>query len=83
MSIQRVSAERFASLYHHYHGVLAPDFNCAEAQAPAWTEIPENERSRIIAAMRLALLDLGYGNGAMTDEQNNYFAKPGEAEWGC
>lgn len=48
----------------------------------AWEEIPHQERSRLVAAARLTLLDLT----SMVAERENarrYFAKPGEAEWGC
>lgn len=83
MSIQEVSAEQFAKLFHHYYEALAPDFNCTEGrQAEAWPEVPPNERGRMVAAARLVLLDLRSGNNEMY-EHEPYFAKPGEAEWGC
>jgi hypothetical protein len=83
MSIQEVSPEQLAELFHHYHRALAPDFGCASrASAEAWEEVPQQEKSRLVAAARLAILELA----AMAREQENsrrYFAKPGEAEWGC
>jgi hypothetical protein len=83
MSIQEVSAEQFAKLFHHYYEALAPDFNCAdESQGESWPEVPSNERGRMVAAARLVLLDLRSGNNEM-HEREPYFAKPGEAEWGC
>ena len=36
----------------------------------------------MVAAARLVLLDLRSGNNEM-HEREPYFAKPGEAEWGC
>jgi hypothetical protein len=45
-------------------------------------QVPQQEKSRLVAAARLALLDLA----SMERERKNprrYFAKPGEAEWGC
>ena len=43
MSIQEVSAEQFAKLFHHYYEALAPDFNCAdECHGEAWPEVPPN-----------------------------------------
>lgn len=84
MSIQDVSAEQLAELFHHYHEALAPDFNCSsEPHDESWEEIPANERRRLVAAVRLALLDL-HSNGADQGNDNHrYFPKPGEAEWGC
>ncbi len=86
MSIQDVSAEQFAELFHHYHEALASDFDCGrEARDESWEEIPDNERRRIVAAVRLTLLDVGSaGRGVTTENRNaHYFPKPGEAEWGC
>lgn len=83
MSIQEVSPEQFARLSHHYHEVLAPDFGCAGGSHPdSWSEVPVGERRRMVTAARLALLELE----SSTDEENGrrrYFAKPGQAEWGC
>lgn len=36
----------------------------------------------MVAAARLALLELGSIEGER-DNNKRYFAKPGEAEWGC
>ena len=47
-----------------------------------WDQIPAQEKSRLVAAARLALLELS----AIAHEQEDsrrYFAKPGNAEWGC
>ncbi len=84
-SIQNVSAEELARLFHHYQDALAHDFDCQdgnEAVAASWDQTPQNERKLMVAAARLALLEL-----AATSEQENqnrrYFAKPGEADWGC
>jgi hypothetical protein len=83
MSIQDVPAEQFAELFHHYHQALAPDFGCPGTPgAEAWEEIPQQERSRLIAAARLAVLELA-ATGSGQEDSRRYFAKPGEAEWGC
>lgn len=77
--MQSVSPEQLAELFHHYHQALAPDFGCASDEA--WDAMPPQEKSRLIAAARLALLEL-----EATGHQKNaqrYFACPGEAEWGC
>ncbi len=84
MSIQEISAERFARLFHHYYEALGPDFNCRpDADSASWPQVPANERSRMTAAVRLVLLDLGSSDGDQLNERERYFAKPGEAEWGC
>jgi leucyl aminopeptidase (aminopeptidase T) len=83
MSIQEVSAEQLAQLFHHYHQALASDFERRTEQADrSWEDIPQQERERMTAAARLALLELD----SMEPEKENarpYFARPGEAEWGC
>jgi hypothetical protein len=81
MSIQEVSPEQLARLFHHYHQSLAPECSSHSAQ-PAWQDVPTQERSRFVSAARLALLELA--TIAKEQEENQrYFAKPGEAEWGC
>jgi hypothetical protein len=83
MSIQEVSAEQLAELFHHYHQALGPTFgNTNNSNAEAWEQVPQLEKSRLVAAARLALLELA----SMDREGENprrYFSKPGEAEWGC
>jgi hypothetical protein len=83
MSIEEVSPEQLAKLFHRYHEALAPGFGCAKgSHADSWSEVPVGERRRLITAARLALLELA----SSTDEENGrrrYFAKPGQAEWGC
>ncbi len=87
MSIQELSAEEVAKLFHHYQEALAPDFNCNEqAAASNWDAVPENERKLLVAAARLTLLDLAAKPGIGRTEDislRQYFAKPGEADWGC
>jgi|SRR5579863_2741718 len=84
LSIQDVSAEQLAKLFHHYQEALAQEFDHQETEdaSRAWDRTPQNERKLMVAAARLALLEL-----AATSEQDNaarkYFAKPGEADWGC
>jgi len=41
-----------------------------------------DERHRLMAAARLAILELET-NARTEDDTRRYFAKPGEAEWGC
>jgi hypothetical protein len=83
MSIQEVSAEQLAELFHHYHHSLAPDFSSRSDDCQqSWNDVPVEERNRMTAAARLALLEL---ESLDTERENRrrYFAKPGEAEWGC
>jgi hypothetical protein len=82
MSIQEVSAEKLAELFHHYHQALAPDFGCATDSGLRWDEVPPHEKNRVIAAARLALLEVATTTPEPEDRRR-YFAKPVESEWGC
>ena len=83
MSIQEVPAEQLAELIHHYHQALEPDFGCpSKPVAETWEQIPHEERSRLVAAARLALLEL-VSTAREREDSRHYFARPGEAEWGC
>jgi hypothetical protein len=83
MSIQEVSAEQLAELFHHYHQALASDFGCVDSSnAEVWERVPQPEKSRLVAAARLALLELSTADKER-ENSRRYFAKPGEAEWGC
>ncbi len=83
MSIQEVSPEQLAELLHHYHQALAPDFGCSgTANVEAWEKMPQPEKNRLIAAARLAVLELA-ATGSGQEDSRRYFAEPGEAEWGC
>lgn len=57
MSAKVEQVENFAELFHHYYSALASDFGCTESQAEEWETLPVNERKRLVAATRLALLD--------------------------
>jgi len=84
MSIQEVSAEELAKLFHHYQGALFEDFGAMhkEGTPQPWEQMPQNERKLMVAAARLALLELG-ATAKPTPVDRRYFAKPGEANWGC
>ncbi|PSH03060.1 MAG: hypothetical protein CXZ00_14270 [Acidobacteria bacterium] len=83
MFIQEISPEQFAELFHHYHEALAPDFEATgNSHTVAWRDLPRSERSCMIAAVRLALLDLHSSPIKRRNHREDYFAKPGEAEWG-
>jgi hypothetical protein len=83
MSIQEVSAEQLAELLHHYQQALGPDFDCeSKPDAEAWEQVSQPEKKRLVAAARLALLELRSMDREAEDSRR-YFAKPGQAEWGC
>jgi len=82
MSIQEVAPEQLAELFDHYHQALAPEFQCASEPSETWDDVPTVEKSRLIAAARLALLELTI-TARESEDSRRYFAKPGNAEWGC
>lgn len=83
-TIQDVSAEQLAKLFHHYHECLC---NCSEGRSTegakfSWEQTSQKERRLMVAAARLALLELATTPAPAVSERK-YFAKPGEADWGC
>jgi hypothetical protein len=83
MSIQDVSAETLAKLFHHYREALAQDYDCkgSEHGSSSWDQAPVSERKLMVAAARLTLEELGAES--VDHSSRKYFAKPGEADWGC
>ncbi len=82
-TIQDVNAERLAKLFHHYHAALANDKDSLSSDASAsWDCTPQRERKLMVAAARLALLELSTAPEA-TSSSRKYYANPGEADWGC
>ena len=79
MSTQEVFVQQFERLFHHDREALAPE---AEQDSALWTSVPADERHRLVAAARLAILELE-GTPCTRDDSRRYFATPGEAEWGC
>lgn len=85
-SIQNVSAEELAKVFHHYQEALAHDFHGHASRRAefSWEQASQNERKLMIAAARLTLLELAATSVAEPEPDNRqYFAKPGEADWGC
>jgi len=83
MSIQEVAPEQLAELFHHYHQALEPDCHSQSTRPSAtWEHVLAREKSRLIAAARLALLELT-ASAREQESSRRYFAKPGDAEWGC
>ena len=82
MSIQEVAPEQLAELFHHYHQALASESRSfCKPPCETWNDVPAPERNRLVAAARLALLELAT-TARQQEESRRYFAKPGEAEWG-
>ena len=79
MSSHEVFVKQFERLFHHYREALAPE---VELDSATWNSLPTDERHRLVAAARLAILELET-NARMQNDSRRYFAKPGEAEWGC
>jgi len=83
-SIQDISAEQLAKVFHHYREALARDYKCKsdEDKASCWDRTPKNEKDLLLAAARLTLDELG-ATSSPNHPSRKYFAKPGEADWGC
>jgi hypothetical protein len=78
MLVDQIRAEQLAEVFHHYHQTLNENLPSVTATAASWNELPGAEKDRMIAAARLTLLEL-----ESEADRRKYFAKPGEAEWGC
>ncbi|HTV64175.1 MAG TPA: hypothetical protein VMD98_01155 [Bryocella sp.] len=83
MSTQEVFVQQFARLFHHYREALSPDSQePPEPSSSNWNSAPADDRNRLMTAARLAILEMET-NARLDDNPRRYFAKPGEAEWGC
>lgn len=85
-TIQDVTAEQLAKLFHNYHEALAHDCSSHEqGEASPWDCTSQDERKLMVAAARLALLELSTAPGPSGNStpERKYYAKPGEADWGC
>ena len=82
MWTNEVAPERLAELFHHYHQALAPEMAGKANERAGWREVPQQEKNRLVTAARLALLEL---ESMMNNprQSRQFFAQPGEAEWGC
>lgn len=79
MQTQEVSVQQFARLAHHDSVALSSD---REPESRSHGSAPADERHRLVAAARLAILELE-SNARPEDDSRRFFAKPGEAEWRC
>ena len=83
MSAQDVFVQQFARLFHHYSKALSSEKGSSpEPQLESWNALPCDERKRLVAAASLAILELE-SNPHIPEDSRYYFAKPGEAGWGC
>lgn len=83
MWINEVAPERLAEILYHYHQALTPENSGKGSEGrEAWKEVPQQRKSRLVAAARLALLELESMANDHT-ESRQYFVQPGQAEWGC
>lgn len=80
-TIQDVTPEQLARLIYHYHEALTHDAESEPTSAHSWDDAPQDDRKRMVAAARLTLLELSTTPPA--NRSREYYAQPGEAEWGC
>ena len=79
MSTQEQFVQQFTRLFEHYTHALTSDSRDETQLKSSKTTEDDN---RLVAAARLAILELET-NAKMERNSRKYFAKPGEAEWGC
>jgi hypothetical protein len=72
--------QHFTRLFEQYTCALAPDDPQYEIKSGGSSSSDDDRR--MVAAARLAILELET-NAKMERNARKYFAKPGEAEWGC
>lgn len=82
-TLQEVNAEQLARVFHHYKEALTHDCVPEKDQdSTTWDCTPQSKRKLMVAAARLTLLELSTTPESRSPGRK-YFAKPGEAEWGC
>jgi hypothetical protein len=80
MWIQETAPEWLAEFFHHYHKALEVFGKASETGS--WKEMAKPEKNRLVAAAHLILLGLDSTKNK-SPKSRQYFAEPGEAEWGC
>ena len=82
MSTEEVFVQQFAKLFVHYREALMLNHDSRSGPGVATlSEVPEVERERMVAAARLALIEIE--DTTTQQDRRRYYATPGEAEWGC
>ena len=79
MSDQKEFVQQFARWFPRHHENSSPE---PERGSASWNTIPADQRHRLVAAARLAILELET-DAHSQDNSRLHFAKPGEAERGC
>lgn len=75
--------QQFAKLFVHYRDALTLHTDSSRnMHLDEWNELPTVEREGMVAAARLALIEIESAE-PMNEDSSRYYAKPGEAEWGC
>ncbi len=81
MSAHDVFVEEFAKLFVHYQEALKlTGSEVKQLGSINREDLTSVERERMVAAARLALLELEAENH---ENSRRWYARPGEAEWGC
>ena len=80
MWIEEVPLERLAEFSQHYHQALEVLRKATESSS--WKEMGKPEKNHLVAAAHLTLLGICSSKNKCA-KSREYFAKPGEAEWGC
>lgn len=80
MWIVEVARERWAEFFHHYQRAL--ELFSKGIENGSWKEMAEPEKNQLVAAACLILVGLDSTRNK-SPESRQYFAEPGEAEWGC
>jgi len=78
--IEEVPPERLAEFFHYYHRAL--EVFSKGSERGSWKEMAEPGRDRLVTAARLTLLEFDSTKNKSV-KSRQYFAEPGEAEWGC
>jgi len=80
MWIEEVSPEQSPEFFRYYHRAL--EVLNEESKGASWTKIAKLQPNRLVAAAHLTIFGLN-SNENESAESRRYFAKPGEADWGC
>jgi len=83
MAAQEMSVEQLARLFHRFREALAlATESHLDSGQNSWRAAAAEELNRMEEEAHLALRKLGYDSQTEVDARR-YYAKPGEAEWGC